>query len=241
MTDGNETESRQGLGAQLWGAVKVALIDEDPVVAARRVKMQGGKTPAAPAQPGAESAVSAVAPVAMSPMATALMTQVLAKPTAYTALTEKLGPLETIVIDERTRYQAAWALIKTSRSVEQVVQAIDMQHLQALEAETARFAAQLEDKERQEIGARSQELQALTTHIEAAAQQVATLRAETAARIQQIESAVARDRERQARLTREIDAKRQELAGVQRQFDAAARAVAQALEGAKATVRRHLG
>ena len=51
---------------------------------------------------------------------------------------------------------------------------------------------------------------------------------------------MSRDRERQAQLTREIDAKRQELAGVKRQFDAAARAVAQALDAAKATVRRHL-
>ena len=50
-----------------------------------------------------------------------------------------------------------------------------MQHMQALEAEAARFAAQLEDKERTEIGARSQELQALTTNIDAAAQQVALL------------------------------------------------------------------
>ena len=240
MTDSNETESRQGLGAQLWGAVKVALIDEDPVVAARRAKMQGGKTPAAPAQPGAEPAASAVAPAAMSPMATALMTQVLAKPTAYTALTEKLGPLETIVIDERTRYLAAWALIKTSRSVEQVVQAIDMQHLQALEAEAARFAAQLEDKERAEVGARARALQTLTANIDAAAQQVAQLRADTEARIGEIEATVARDREQQARLAQEIDTKRHELASVQHQFDAAAKAVEGALAAAKATVLRYL-
>ena len=121
------------------------------------------------------------------------------------------------------------------------MQAIDLQHLQALESEAARFAAQLEDKERQEIGARTQELQALTTGIDAAAAQVARLREETEARIGQIEATVARDRERQALLAREIDAKRQDLAGVQRQFDAAARSVQQALEAAKATVLRHLG
>ncbi|MCK9688883.1 hypothetical protein [Scleromatobacter humisilvae] len=235
MADSNDTAPRHGLGAQLWGAVKDALIDEDPVAAARRAKLQGTRTPAdKPAAPDA-------APAAMSPMAQALMAQVLSKATAYTALTDKLAPLEAIVLDERTRYQAAYALIKSSRSVEQVVQAIAMQHVPALEAEAARFGAQLEDKERQEIGARSQELQTLTTHIEAAAQQVATLRADTAARIQQIEAAVARDRERQAQLTQEIDGKRHELAGVQRQFDAAAKSVAQALDAAKATVLRHLG
>jgi len=236
MADIDETTSRHGLGAQLWGAVKGALIDEDPVAATRRAKLQGSRAPADPPATAAVQAPSA----AMSPMAAALMAQVLSKATAYTALTEKLAPLETIVVDERTRYQAAYALIKSSRSVDQVVQAIAMQHLPALEAEAARFGAQLEDKERQEIVARSQELQALTTNIDAAAQQVARLREDTEARIHQIEATVARDRERQAQLTREIDAKRQELAGVQRQFDAAAKSVAQALDDAKATVLRHL-
>ena len=243
MTDNDETDNRtntrtdtrQGLGAQLWGAVKVALIDEDPVAAARRAKLQGGKAPAP------EAAAPMAAPAPMSAMATALLAQVLSRQTAYTALTEKLVPLESIVIDERTRYQAAYALIRGSRTVEQVVQAIDMQHLQALESEAGRFAAQLEDKERTEIGARSQELQALTTNIDAAAKQVAQLREDAEARIRQIEATVARDRERQALLAREVDAKRQELAGVQRQFDAAAKSVANALEAAKATVLRYLG
>ncbi len=231
MADSDDTNSLQGLGAHLWGAVKGALIDEDPIAAARRAKLQA----AAPAAAAPEAA-----PAAMSPMAQALMAQVLSKATAYTALTEKLVPLETIVVDERTRYQAAYALIKSSRSVDQVVQAIAMQHLPALEAETARFGAQLEDKERQEIGARSQELQTLTANIDTAAQQVSRLREDAEARIRQIEATVARDRERQALLTRDIDAKRHELAGVQRQFDAAATSVAQALAAAKATVLRHL-
>lgn len=238
MADIDETTSRHGLGAQLWGAVKGALIDEDPISATRRAKLQGSRAPAD--TPATTTAAVDAPPAAMSPMAAALMAQVLSKATAYTALTEKLAPLETIVVDERTRYQAAYALIKSSRSVDQVVQAIAMQHLPALEAEAARFGAQLEDKERQEIGARSQELQALTTNIDAAAQQVARLREDTEARIHQIEATVARDRERQAQLTREIDAKRQELAGVQRQFDAAAKSVAQALDAAKATVLRYL-
>ena len=232
----NDNTARHGLGAQLWGAMKGALIDEDPIAAARRAKLQGSG--AAPEKPDDAAPDAKAAP--MSPMAATLMAQVLSKATAYTALTEKLAPLESIVLDERTRYLAAYALIKSSRSVDQVVQAIDMQHVPALEAEASRFAAQLEDKERQEVGARSQELQSLTTGIDAAAQQVARLRKDTEQRIRQIEATMSRDRERQAQLTREIDAKRQELAGVQRQFDAAARAVAQALEAAKATVRRHL-
>jgi len=238
MTNDTRTDDKPGLGAQLWGAVKGALVDEDPVAATRRAKLQGGRAPAD--KPDA-AAASVAAPAPMSAMAATLLAQVLARPTAYTALTEKLEPLEAIVLDERTRYQAAYALIRSTRSVDQLVQAIDMQHVQALEDETARFAAQLRDKEHGEIGARSQELQALAARMDAAARQVAALREETDARIAQIEAGVARDRERQALLAREVDAKRQELAAVQRQFDAAAGSVAQALATAKATLLRHLG
>jgi len=226
------TPDKPGLGTQLWGAMKGALIDEDPIVAARRAKLQAS----APAPAPADRADTAP----MSPMAATLMAQVLSKATAYTALTDKLAPLESIVLDERTRYQAAYALIKGSRSVEQVLQAIAMQHVPALEAEAGRFASQLEDKERQEVGTRSRELETLTASVDAAARQVAQLREDTEQRIRQIEAAVARDRERQAQLAREIDAKRQEIVGVQRQFDAATRSVAQALDAAAATVRRHL-
>ena len=238
MTDNTRTDDKPGLGAQLWGAVKGALVEEDPVAATRRAKLQAGREPAEQADAASSRAA---APAPMSAMATTLLAQVLARPTAYTALTEKLEPLERIVLDERTRYQAAYALIRSSRSIEQIVQAIDMQHGQALEDETTRFAAQLQDKERSEIGARSQELQVLDARMDAAARQVATLREETESRIAQIEASVARDRERQALLAREVEAKRQELAAVQRQFDAAAGSVAQALTTAKATLLRHLG
>ena len=98
MTDRNTTDNRPGLGAQLWGAVKDALIDEDPVTATRRAALQAGKTPAAPAATVA-AAGPVAAPAALSPMAATLMAQVLAKATAYTALTDKLGPLEGIVVD----------------------------------------------------------------------------------------------------------------------------------------------
>jgi len=240
MTDITRTDDKPGLGAQLWGAVKGALVEEDPVAATRRAKLQGGRAPADAQEPAPmPAAASASAP--MSAMAATLLAQVLERPTAYTALTEKLEPLEGIVLDERTRYQAAYALIRNSRSVEQLVQAIDMQHVQALEDEKTRFAAQLQDKERGEIGTRAQELQVLDARMDAAARQIATLRDETEARIAQIEASVARDRERQALLAREVEDKRQELAAVQRQFDAASGTVTQALTTAKATLLRHLG
>ena len=242
MTDTRDTDTRDGLGSQLWGVLKNALTDEDPIAQARRAKLQGGKAPVAAtlASTRNESAAEPAVQAPMSPMAAALLEQVLSKATAYTALTEKLAPLESIIADERTRYQAAYALIKGSRSVEQVVQSIDMQHMQALEVEAGRFATQLREKERVEIGTRSSESQTLSANIDAATRQTARLREELEARIQQIEVTVARDRERLARLIQEIDAKRQELAGVQQQFDAAAATVRDALDRAKATVLRYL-
>jgi len=232
MTDTRDTATSDGLGSHLWGALKNALIDEDPIANARRAKLQGGAAPAAATTVASARSAPAAASAArapLSPMAAALLEQVLSKATAYTALTEKLAPLESIIADERTRYQAAYALIKGSRTVEQVVQSIDMQHMQALEAEAGRFAAQLREKERAEIDARSSESQTLNANIDAANR-----------RIQEIEASVARDRERLAQVTQEIDAKRQELAGAQQQFDAAAASVQEALATAKATVLRHL-
>ena len=242
MTDTRDTDTRDGLRSQLWGALKNALTDEDPIAQARRAKLQGGKAPVAATpentrnRSDAEPAVQAP----MSPMATALLERVLSKATAYTALTEKLTPLESIIVDERTRYRAAYALIKGSRSVEQVVQSIDMQHMQALEAEAGRFVAQLREKERVEIGMRSSESQTLSANIDAASQQMARLREELDARIRQIEVTVARDRDRLAQVTQEIDTQRQELAGVQQQFDAAAATVQAALASGKAKVLRYL-
>ena len=239
MTETRETETREGLGIRLWGALKNSITEEDPVAVARRAKLRGGKP--APDAPRAQEAAPAAAPERLTPMARALLAQVLSKATAYTALTEKLALLESIVVDERTRYQAAFALISSSRSVEQVVQSIDVLHVQALDEEAARFAAQLQEKERTEIGERTQELQGLATAIDAATQQVARIREDAEARIRQVEAAVVRDRERVDVLSKELDARQQELVAVQRRFDAAARVVKDELSGAKATVLRHLG
>ena len=242
MTDTRDTDTTDGLGSHLWGVLKNALTDEDPIAQARRAKLQGGKAPVATTLASArnESAAEPAARAPMSPMAAALLEQVLSKATAYTALTEKLAPLESIIVDERTRYQAAYALIKGSRSVEQVVQSIDMQHMQALEAEAGRFASQLREKEQSEIGVRASEAQTLSANIDAATRQVSRLREELDARTQQIEVAVARDRERLVQVAQEIDAKRRELSRVQQQFDAAAATVQEALARAKARVLRYL-
>ena len=43
----NDNTPRHGLGAQLWGAMKGALVDEDPIAATRRAKLQDSHATAA--------------------------------------------------------------------------------------------------------------------------------------------------------------------------------------------------
>jgi chromosome segregation ATPase len=235
MTDIRHTSAKEGLGTQLWGTLRNALTQDDPVAAARRGKLQRARpadnAPAAASTP----------PQPLSSVAGTLLAQVLSKATAYTALTDKLAPLEPIIADERTRYQAAYALIRSSRSVEQIVQSIELQHMQSVDAEVARFAAQLEDRQRREIVAREQEAKNLAAGIDASTQQVARLRQEHEERVQQIESGVAAQRERLAQLNQELQSRQHDLASVQRQFDAAVGQVKDALAAAKAKVLGHLG
>ena len=254
MTEPRGPQAPAPIAARLWGALKNSLTDEDPVASARRARLQAGQSgsdpaaraaaalPAAGADADADAGAGSAAPPApLAPMARALLDQVLSRATAYTALTEKLAPLAAVIADERMRYQAAYALIKASRSVEQVVQAIDLQHMQALEAEAARFAAQLQAKEHAEIDARRAELQRLESDVAVATAQAARLREEARARIREVELGLQRDGERRELLAREIDARQHELAGVQQRFEAAAGATRQALQVARATVLRHLG
>jgi len=244
-TEAGQPATKEGIGTRLWGVLKNSLTDEDAIAAARRARLQAGHAAALAAR--AEVAKAArppeaePAPQALTPMAQALLGLVLSKATAYTALTEKLGALEGVVADEPTRYRAAYALIRASRTVAQVVQAIDVLHAQALEAEAARFAAQLQDKERAEIGTRTDERQRLETRIAEAARQAQQLREQAESRIREIEEEAARDRERLLQVSREVDARREELARVQGQFDDAAASVKDELARARTRVLRHLG
>lgn len=231
MTDTRQAQAKPGLGTQLWGALKSAVVQDDPIAEARRAK---AARPAADAAPAATPAT--VPTEALSPMAAALLKVVLSKATAYTALTDKLAPLEPIVADERTRYQAAYALIKSSRTVEQVVQSIDMQHMQAVDDEVARFAGQMKDKERTAIGAREEEARALTSKAEAAGQQIEMLRRDLEDRIRELEAGAAKDRQRLDAVTREIEDQRQNLDVVRRQFDSAVDQVRDVLKAARVRV-----
>jgi hypothetical protein len=179
-------------------------------------------------------------PLPNSPMTKSLMEQVLGRPTAYTALTEAMAPLEEIIPDEMTRYRAAFAVIKKNRSLDQVIQAIDLQHMQVLEDEMLRFASQAKDKEASDIGARVAEANTLKGNIAAADVQAVKLREEMENRIRTIQDGAQRDRQRLEEIDREVNEKRQAIASVQRQFDGAAVAVKESLLQAKSKILKYL-
>lgn len=236
------TEDPRAPATPWWQALKNVLVEDDPVA---RARSRGARKPApesesAPAATPSAKAHDLPAPP-LSPMAQDLLQQVLSRATAYTALTEKLRPLEPVVADERTRYQAAFALIKGSRTLDQVVQAIDLQHVGALEAEVARFAGQLKETEQREIAQRAESLRTLDAGIDARHQEITRLREQLEAQVRAAEDALQADRDRVAQVTREIEDRRQEIAAVQARFDAATREVKDQLAAARDRVLRHLG
>lgn len=185
-------------------------------------------------------AASSSMQTASSPMTANLLELVLGKATAYTALHEAIKPLEEIIPDEMTRYRAAFAVIKKNRSLDQVVQAIDMQHMQLLNDEAARFAAQAKQKEAKDIDVRVAEAKTLKDNVEAAALQIIKLREETEHRISVVEAAVQRDRTRLDEIDRELLEKRQSIAQVQAQFNNAIASVKDTLVQNKAKILRYL-
>ncbi|MES3023884.1 MAG: hypothetical protein V4857_20150 [Pseudomonadota bacterium] len=199
---------------------------------------------AAPGQPQpgqAHAAAPLAAPAsADSPMFASLLSVTLARATAYTALTEAMTPLEEIIPDEMTRYRAAFAVIKKNRTLEQVVQAIDLQHMEVLAEEVARFGVQAKSKQFQDVQSRVDESTNLKAKIDAANAQVANLRRELEEKVRAIEDGIQRDRQRAAEIDRAVAENQKSIEAVQRQFDGAAAAVRENLTGAKAKILKYL-
>jgi hypothetical protein len=197
---------------------------------------QGAASAVAP--PGAAPAAPAARPVAAAnPMAERMMAVVMDRTTAYTALMEAITPLEGYIADEASRYKAAFAIVGKTRSLEQIVQSIDMQHLPALDAETQRFQAQAQAQKDQQVDARNREMDALRTTIANAEQEQKRL--ET--RLAQVQQEAATARAKMGKIDQEIAQKQQEIAQVNQQFETALAQVRERLAQAKAKVVKYLG
>lgn len=243
-TSDNEKAGEVGFGARFINGLKDLILEDE---APDKAKVSSGnsddpRSPERNAQPKSSSTFASVQPVpaSNSPLTTNLLEQVLSHATAYTALNDAIKPLEEIIPDEMIRYRAAFAVIKKSRSLDQVIQAIDLQHMQALEDEVARFEAQAKQKEATEITVRVAEAKTLKDNVEAAAVQIVKLREDTENRIRVVEAAVDRDRSRLDEIDRELLEKRQAIALIENQFNGAVASVKDTLLQAKAKIHKYL-
>lgn len=253
MAQDDDGSKEEGFGSRFLSGLKGRILEDE--VPAKRAEAEApvGVAPAvvprasaghpAPGSgfiPASPPMPAGAAPMQSSPMFNSLMSVTLGRATAYTALTEAMTPLEEIIPDEMTRYRAAFALIKKSRTLEQVVQAIDMQHLEVLEEEIARFGVQAKSKEYQEVHSRMEESASLKARIDAANAKVLELRRQLEEQVRDIEDSVQRDRQRANEIDRAVEENRQAIAQVQRQFDGAAAAVRENLTSAKGKILKYL-
>jgi len=235
--DNDKTGEAAGFGARFFGGLKDLILEEGAPASsvAKSAAPQAAMALVSAATVGAMPVSSK-----NSPLTASLMELVLNRTTAYTALTEAMEPLVDIIPDEKTRYRAAFAVIKKSRTLDQVLQSIDMQHVAALEDEVARFASQAKARGAADVDARISQAQIIRGNVEAAEQQVIKLRQETEARVRTIEEGAARERQQVEQIESEVEEKRLAIAAVQRDFDAATAAVKEALQQAKAKIQQYL-
>lgn len=249
MAQDEKAGNAEGFGSRFLSGLKDMLIEEDAPAKKAEAEAGSAADPAAPA-PVTSAAATGAQPASatsyapqvsrQSPMYTSLMELTLARQTAYTALTEAMQPLEDIIPDEMTRYRAAFAIIKKNRTLDQIVQAIDLQHIEALDQEVARFGVQAKNKEFTDVQSRLDESTQLKAKIEAANAQVVNLRRELEERVNTIEQSVQRDRQRATELEREVQEQRAAIDTVQRQFDSTAAAVRETLTASKAKIVKYL-
>jgi hypothetical protein len=244
VTDTHKSED--GLAARLLHGAKDFIWQSDPA-------QDGGNTvPRAGNRNSASSNANvSVAPSASTPTATAipansmgaeLLAVVMGRPTAYSALTESIAALSDIPMDEATRYRSAFAVLRRtqSRSLEQVVQAVDV-HMGLLDAEIARFKGQSKTAEDGEITARVAEVAAINTALTSVNQQIDQLRAQTDARIAQLQDELVQKQARAAELTREAEQKKNAIQQTQQNFEAAIALVQNTLVADKTKLLQYLG
>lgn len=193
-------------------------------------------TPAPIPQPNAGSSKSAV-PEPSNPMADRMMAVVMDRTTAYTALMEAIIPLESYIADEGSRYKAAFGIVGKTRSLEQIIQSIDMQHLPALDAETQRFQAQASTQQDQQVNARGREMETLRKIIADTEQEQKQMER----RLEQLRQDAANALAKIGEIEKEMAQKKRDIALVNQQFEDALGLVKGRMQEARAKVLKYLG
>jgi hypothetical protein len=220
-------------GSSFFGKIRDVLFEPETAPAAPAAT---GKAAAAPA-PASPAPAGVAAAAARNPMVDRMMEVVMEKTTAYTALVEAVTPLEAFIPDEASRYKAAFGIVGKTRTLEQIVQSIDMQHLPALEAESQRFHGQAKNQQDLQINARIREIDSLRGSVAKMDEERTRLQE----RLGQIQQEVEGAHKKIAGFENEIAAKRAEIVEVNIRFESALAVVKAQLVEARAKVLRYLG
>lgn len=231
MTD--NTRPPEG-GSSFLGKLRDVLFEPESTPGAPAAADRSAATASAP-RPSAAAQMAAAQ--ARNPMVDRMMEVVMEKTTAYTALVEAVTPLEAFIPDEASRYKAAFGIVGKTRTLDQIVQSIDMQHLPALEAESQRFHGQAKNQQDLQINARIREIDSLRASVA----KVDEERARLQERLGQIQQEVEAAHKKIAGFESEIAAKRAEIVEVNIRFESALAVVKAQLVEARAKVVRYLG
>ena len=183
---------------------------------------------------------NSAANAANNSMVTHMMEIVMNKTTAYTALIEAITPLENYIQDEGMRYKAAFAIVGKTRTIEQIIQAIDMQHMQALEAEVQRFSTQARSKENEDVNSRIGQVDLLRKEVVSSNEEIERIKKHTEDRIRALQEGAVAKTQRIVAMEKEIADQREVIAKVNGQFNESVDIVRQRLTIAKADVNRYL-
>jgi len=240
----DQTNNRESLAQRLLHGARDLVWQDDPMSRpTEAAEVQNPAIAAIAAADGRSTTTAAAATSAAAPngMTAELLSLVMSRPTAYSALSEAITALAEIPMDEAMRYRSAFAVLKQTqqRTVEQIAQAIDV-HLGLLESERTRFAAQSQSAEQEGITARVTEMAALNASVEETNRQIAAVRAECESRIRKMNEDMTTKQQRARELSRETEEKKQAIAQTKRNFEAAMDAVKTRLAGEKNKVQMYL-
>lgn len=169
-----------------------------------------------------------------------LMQIVMGKTTAYTALIEAITPLENFISDEKSRYKAAYAIVGKSRSIDQIIQAIDLQHFQTVEDEVQRFKSQIQSREQQNVSKQVKEVEVLREQIDAANNEVQLLRKQIDQKIASFKSEIEIKTNKIISIEQEVASQRESINLINHQFNSAINIVKNNLIQAKEKISLYL-
>lgn len=237
MGQSMQEDNAQHGGSSFFGKLKSVLFEDEPQNRAPPIPSTKAVTsPTASAVLPTSAFVSST-----NPMVEPMMKIVMAKTTAYTALMEAISPLEGYIPDEGSRYKAAFGIVGKTRTVEQIFQAIDMQHLQTLDEEAQRFQSQAKNKEDQEIAARLKTIETLRATASSANEEALRIRKQLENRMQELKTQVDESLQKVSRIEQEVASTRLEISQTNQQFVDMVTIVKSRLNEAKAKVKQYLG